>query len=98
MSISIDAIRTATRICGRRPVTTVRGSVIMKNRKSWYIGPVIGAISGSTGCPSAAARTPFSSRKLATYVSVMCRTPTRAAMTSPNVQITRLVTRSLPNW
>jgi len=48
MSVSITAMITATPICFRRPRTTVRGSVIMKKMKSWYIGPVIGAISGST--------------------------------------------------
>jgi hypothetical protein len=40
---------TATTICRRRPRTTVRGSVIMKKMNSWYIGPVIGAISGRIG-------------------------------------------------
>ena len=44
---------TVTTICFRLPRTTVRGSVIMKKRNSWYIGPVIGASSGSNGCPSA---------------------------------------------
>ena len=69
----------------------------MKKTNSWYIGPVIGASSGSTGWPSATARTPLSSRKLTTYVSVMCSARTRAAMTSPNAQITRFVGRSFPH-
>ena len=31
--------------------TVVFGSVIMKKTKSWYIGPVIGAISACHGSP-----------------------------------------------
>ena len=47
--VSTMAMITATAICQRRWRTIVRGSVIMKNTNSWYIGPVIGAISGRTG-------------------------------------------------
>jgi len=32
----------------------------MKNTNNWYIGPVIGAISGSTGWPSITPRSAFS--------------------------------------
>ena len=53
ISASTTAMITATTICFCRPRTTVRGSVIMKKTKSWYIGPVIGAISGSSGWPNA---------------------------------------------
>jgi len=42
---SIVATPKATTICGTLPFTVVGGSVIMKNVNSWYIGPVIGAIS-----------------------------------------------------
>jgi hypothetical protein len=66
ITASATATITATTICLPRPRTTVRGSVIMKKMNSWYIGPVIGASSGSTGWPRAAARTPFRRRKLAT--------------------------------
>src|ERR1051326_2854334 len=44
MVVSTRAINIATAICHRRSRTIVRGSVIMKKTKSWYIGPVIGAI------------------------------------------------------
>ena len=88
---------TATMTCQRRSFTIVRGSVIMKNTNSWYIGPVIGAISGRIGWPATTLRSALSTRKLATYVSVMCSTRTRAAITRPNVQITRFVARSLPH-
>jgi hypothetical protein len=69
----------------------------MKNTNSWYIGPVIGAISGRIGWPSTRLRSVLSTKKLATYVSVMCRTRTRDAITRPNVQNTRFVARSLPH-
>jgi len=59
---------------------------------------VIGAISGRIGWPSMRLRTVFSAKKAATYVSVMWRTRTRDAITSPNTQITRFVARSLPHW
>jgi len=58
---------------------------------------VIGAISGRIGWPSTRLRSVFSTKKLATYVSVMWRTRTRDAITSPNTQITRFVARSLPH-
>src|SRR5438552_2804847 len=55
-------VTAATTIRPRLEPTVVRGSVIIKKMKSWYIGPVIGATSASSGVPTSALRAAASSR------------------------------------
>ena len=55
--VSSSAISSATSDCAHFARTVVFGSVIMKKMNSWYIGPVIGAISLRTGWPMMLART-----------------------------------------
>ena len=50
----------------RTVLTVVLGSVIMKKMNSWYIGPVIGAISASSGPPTIQWRSAASATKPAT--------------------------------
>jgi hypothetical protein len=57
---------TATTISPRFELTVVFGSVIMKKTKSWYIGPVIGAISVTKDAPVNCVRTNEKTRKAAT--------------------------------
>ena len=51
--------------------TVVFGSVIMKKMKSWYIGPVIGAISDCQGLPVNQLRKKPKAMNDATYVKVI---------------------------
>src|ERR1041384_7281391 len=50
-NISTNATKNTTTHCHFFDFTVVFGSVIMKNTKSWYIGPVIGATSANHGSP-----------------------------------------------
>ena len=97
MAASATATAAATIIRPRTVLTVVLGSVIMKKMNNWYIGPVSGAISASSGPPTIELRTRASATKLATYVSVTWSMRTREAMSSPKHQITAFVARSLPH-
>jgi len=63
---SATATAAATLIRPRTVLTVVLGSVIMKKMNSWYIGPVIGAISASSGPPTIQWRSTASATKHAT--------------------------------
>ncbi len=52
--------------------TVVLGSVIMNSANSWYIGPVIGAISATYVLSVTSARTKANTKNPATYAIVMC--------------------------
>src|SRR2546430_8651019 len=73
MPASTSATTAATMILPRTELTVVLGSVTMKKTNSWYIGPVSGAISASSGPPVITLRTPASATKHTAYVSVTCR-------------------------
>ena len=66
MAVSAAATVAATIMRPRTVLTVVFGSVIMKKMKSWYIGPVSGAISASSGPPTIRLRTAASATKHAT--------------------------------
>src|SRR5918993_5274538 len=89
---------TTTRIWPRAERTVVFGSVTMKNVKSWYIGPVIGATFASHGVPVMALRTNENSRNDSTYAAEMWNRPTRQTITVPRIQITAIGATTLPHW
>src|ERR1051325_8392071 len=97
MPASASATAAATTMRSRTVLTVVLGSVTMKKMNSWYIGPVSGAISASSGPPLIELRSAASTRKQVTYVSVTCSIRTREAISSPKHQITVFVARSLPH-
>jgi len=97
MTASTRATVAATRVRPRTVLTVVLGSVTMKKMNSWYIGPVSGAISASSGPPVIMLRTVASATKHATYESVTWSIRTRETMRRPKHQITALVARSLPH-
>ena len=66
MAASATATAAATMIRPRTVLTVVLGSVIMKKMNNWYIGPVIGAISASSGPPTIQWRSAASATKPAT--------------------------------